>query len=273
MLGGLFDRQHYVTISDRRRVFGEFNALLSGKVLVFLDEATWGGDKRDAGVIKSYITADRVQIHRKFQSEVDERSMLHWALASNEDWPVGLDRDDRRFCVLKVGTSCANDLAYFKALHAELDGGGRAAMLHELLARTVNRDALRHAPLTDAKLALKHESMSALDNWWFEKLKDGRLLPANKDWTGEVSRDDLVQDYMTEMDRHRTSSKRAWATQVGAFLAKVVPGLTTRRDKARQRVWVFPTLDDCRAAWDGHMKQAHDWDDGDGTPLKVRRVA
>ena len=41
-------------------------------------------------------------------------------LSSNEDWPVHLDPDDRRFFVLKVSEKHKEDHMYFNAISDEL---------------------------------------------------------------------------------------------------------------------------------------------------------
>ena len=54
-------------------------------------------------------------------------------LSSNEDWPVHLDRDDRRFFVLKVAERYKEDHEYFAAIQEELNAGGYEALLYDLL--------------------------------------------------------------------------------------------------------------------------------------------
>ena len=48
MLGRLFYQQQYLHMIGANQLTAEFNEHLSGKVFVFADEATWGGDPRHA---------------------------------------------------------------------------------------------------------------------------------------------------------------------------------------------------------------------------------
>ena len=43
---------HYAQVSNANNVFGEFNGTLEAKILIDLDEAFWGGDKKLEGMIK-----------------------------------------------------------------------------------------------------------------------------------------------------------------------------------------------------------------------------
>jgi hypothetical protein len=260
MLGACFDRQHYVHVIDRKAIFGDFNDVLSGRVLVFMDESTWGGDKRDAGIIKGLVTEDTVNVARKFLPRVVEDSMLHIVLASNEDWPVGLDRDDRRFCVLQVDPRHANSRSYFQPLLDELANGGRAAMLHELLNRPVTSD-LASPPSTEARTRLKRASFAADVAWWFDKLEEGVILPGQNGWQREIGKDDLYNDYVERLGQTGNHRKKLPA-ELGAFVRKMVPGITEKRQRPDyKRKWVFPTLEECRELFEGQMKETYSWPD------------
>src|SRR5688572_28108430 len=111
------------------------------------------------------ITEDTISISRKFFPRLKEDSMMHIALASNEEWPVAIDKDDRRFAVFQVNERHKNRQDYFGPLLAELATGGRAVMLHELLERRITRN-LKQPPNTAAKFSMKIRSFAAIERWW-----------------------------------------------------------------------------------------------------------
>ena len=90
MLGLLFHKQQYLHIIGAEALTGRFNEHLSGKVLVFADESTWGGDPKAAERLKGMVTESTVNIERKFLPLVEEPSALHIIMASNNDWPVAI---------------------------------------------------------------------------------------------------------------------------------------------------------------------------------------
>src|SRR5205807_1317784 len=139
--------------------YGRFNDLLSGKVLVFLDEATWGGDKREGSVLKGRVTSDTMEIERKHLPALTEPSMMHLVLASNEDWPVGIERDDRRFVALDLPNDHANNPLYFAPLYDQIHSGGLEAFLQVLLEWDLDEGVLREPPSTKAKDELKEQSL------------------------------------------------------------------------------------------------------------------
>lgn len=262
LLGRLFDRRHYVHITDRGQFYGRFNDLLSGRCLVFLDEATWGGDKRDAGILKGRITEDELTIERKHLPALTERSMIHIIMASNEDWPVGVDRDDRRFCALDVSPHRVGDRAYWKALHDEIALGAHSAMIHELLLRTVDWDALRQPPATEGLKTLKTLSLEPDQQWWLDVLTEGRLLPQHQDWQVEVGQSELHDAYIKAM-QELGIQRRRFSSHFKDILRGLVPGLVTRKPHGARRLWVFPDLDVCRRAFEERLRVHVNWDTGD----------
>lgn len=249
MLGESLDGQHYVHVYDRKAIYGDFNDALSGRVLTFIDEATWGGDKRDAGILKGLITEKTISISRKFLPRVTEPSMQHVMIASNEEWPVGADGDDRRLCVLKVANPRANKAEYFDPLFAQLENGGRAAMLHELLARPITRN-LNEPPRTRARVLLKIRSLDRQYAWWFDRLWQGSALRGDDDgWKPRVSKRSLAEEFA---DFVGDSRGRATETAAGMFLKRVVPSVAEGRNPRprQERVWILPSLAECRESFE-----------------------
>jgi hypothetical protein len=134
-------------------------------VLVFADESAWGGDKKAQNKLKGLVTENQVLINRKYLTAISEPSALHIIIASNSDWPVIVEHDDRRYCILRVNETRKQDRDYFNLLNVELDHGGRAAMLHELQQWPVDWDALMDPPDTVQKAELKERSLSFVQRW------------------------------------------------------------------------------------------------------------
>ena len=174
MLGALFHPQQYLHIIGAGMLTGQFNEHLSGKVLVFADESTWGGDPAAANKLKGMVTESTVPIERKFLPLVEEPSCLHIVIASNNEWPIDIPRDDRRFMVLDVAGDKRQDDAYFAPLREELRNGGLAAMLHDLLAHNVDGHALRHPLNTQAKREVMAQSLKPIERWWYKNSYEAR---------------------------------------------------------------------------------------------------
>jgi hypothetical protein len=264
MLGALFHQQQYLHIIGAGMLTGRFNEHLSGKVLVFADESTWGGDPAAADKLKGMVTESTIPIERKFLPLVEEPSALHIVIASNNDWPIAIPMDDRRFQVMDAADDERQNDAYFAPLRAELAAGGLGAMLSDLLAHPVDAHALRHPLTTAAKREVMLQSLTSIQRWWYEKLLSGALLSLMPDAEGNLKSVDgwpecvvkaaLHEDYMLFLDKHRESrSRRSTETELGIFLAKYTPKREQRRlsgvGGAPQYSWVLPSLQECRQFW------------------------
>ena len=94
--GELF-RQHFVHLDNLDRLLGNFNFHLKNAVLVYADEAIWGGNKKEVGKLKAMVTEEYAMIEPKGKDPIPVRNFRHFILSSNEEWPVHLDPDDHRF--------------------------------------------------------------------------------------------------------------------------------------------------------------------------------
>lgn len=170
-LGALFGR-HFIQLDRTEHLTGKFNAHLSGKVIVFADEAIWAGSKHDLGPLKRLITEPTLTIERKGIDATDEANCIHLITATNEGWSVPAMMRERRWLVLDVLSTVAQNHAYFNALKFQQEHGGREALLAWLKARSITRNLLQ-APKTGALLEQTIRSATALQQWWFEKLSNG----------------------------------------------------------------------------------------------------
>jgi len=276
MLGRLFHKQQYLHIIGANQLTGRFNEHLSGKSFVFADESTWGGDPRAADLLKGMVTEDTVNIERKFLPLVEEPSALHIIIASNNDWPIAIPKDDRRYQVLDVADTQRQKDEYFTPLRDELRDGGQAAMLHDLLGQTLNEMWLRHPLTTEGKRDITIRSLSAIERWWFEKLRSGRLATAPSsnglgEWPAEIPKMTLHLDYIQFLELHQPTerTRRATETELGTFLRKHAPTIGSHRTMLKgtqHRMWSIPSLIECRVEWLRIFEWPDDYTWGDEEP-------
>jgi hypothetical protein len=94
-------------------------------------------------------------------------------MASNQDWVVPASADERRYFVLDVSEIYRGNRAYFKKLYAQMDAGGLAAMVYDLLHRDISEFDHRTIPDTAALAEQKRHSLDTLDRWWLACLERG----------------------------------------------------------------------------------------------------
>lgn len=274
---------------------GRFNDHLGTSVLVFANEAVWGGSKDHEGVIKSLITDEELPIERKFLPKYRVRNCCHLIMASNNDWvaPVGLD--DRRFVILDVNEARKGDSAYFQRLSDHIDNGGAEAFIDHLLKLDISAFNPRQLPDLGMNQATKRDakirSADTITQWWIQCLEAGEILlngaiqsidgtwdsvsggsfPAvniAKGWEDgkvKISKQTLYDAYIQwakKSNRHiEHSSSLGKKLKELSDIRDVRPSAST--DPERRRVYVLPKLRDCRAQFENKTRHAWDWGEDD----------
>lgn len=256
---------HYMVVSNSSHLVGNFNAHLRDVCFLFADEAFFAGDKRHRSVLKSLITDQLLPVEAKGVDVEMAPNYLHIMMASNDEHVIPAGEDERRFLVLDVAKHQHQNSAYFAAIQKELSAGGYEAFLHELLTRDISEFNFRDVPKTEALMEQKMFSMGPEKEWWFNKLKDGRILQDHEGWETEVIKDLLIADYV-ERAKWFNTTQRGSETRLGRLLHKMVPGLQTKQKQAtfrehigdgmfadtkpkRMYHYVFPSLEECRKHW------------------------
>jgi hypothetical protein len=280
--------EHALVAVKADGLVGRFNDDLATSVLVFANEAVWGGDKALEGALKSLITDEELPVERKYIPKFRVTNCVHLMMASNNDWVAPIGLDDRRFVVLDVSEARKGDHAYFAKLVNEIENGGREAFIHELLERDIRKFNPRILPEMkghqSTKFDAKVRGADSVTQWWIDCLYEGeitatveresmgqygaRMVRANEDlangWTGEVdvSRDTLYSAYVEWANRLKRRCEAK--TSFGKKLTTLAGIRTVQKgnDKTgRTRVYVIPPLDAARAALDAILKQRGPWHD------------
>ncbi len=161
---------HYQQITDPEHLLGRFNSHMQNCVFLYADEAMWAGNKEGEGKLKALITEKKIRIEIKGRDSFQLDNFTRVLFSSNKDWVVPMEINDRRFFVMDVSNRHKGDTEYFGALHWEMENGGRAALLYDLLQRDITEFVPTLFPQTKAMLEQKLHSFTPLQTWWFEIL-------------------------------------------------------------------------------------------------------
>jgi hypothetical protein len=246
---------HYAPLSNMHQLIGHFNGHLKNAVLIHANESFWGGHKKEAGALKSMITESYCFIESKGKDPLKIQSFWHIIFSSNEDWPVALDFDDRRFIVLQVSDKHKGDQLYFQELNNELDNGGRAALLYDLLHEDLTDFNPRIMPSLSHAFNIKMRSAESPERYIWEALQVGSFSIGLIDtdgnergdtipvWQGDIPKQDVYQDYRTWC--HDTDETPVTKQLFGRALKKVLPSIKEKRPAgaSRTRCYKFQSLE------------------------------
>ncbi|GJD51101.1 hypothetical protein OPKNFCMD_3852 [Methylobacterium crusticola] len=260
---------HFFLVDDPRYLVGQFNAHMASCLLLQADEGFWAGDKAAEGRLKGLVTAETQMIESKGVDPIRLKNFVRLLITSNEDWVIPAGKDERRFCVIDVGSGCAQNKEYFAELYREMGDGGREALLHDLLSFDLTKVNLRQIPRTEALLEQKLRSLDTVESWWFERLAAGSCLSKEARWHPHIPGEALFDDYIVTADKIGVRRKSELIA-FGIKMRKLIPGLARKRchfDGSTDRMWcyVLPPLAACREMFEAEVNQAVTWD-GEGEP-------
>jgi hypothetical protein len=271
--GRLFGR-HFISVSSRNHISGPFNNHLSGKVVLFADEAVWGGNKTDIGVLKHLVTQRMIPITPKGIDTMPQPNYLHLFLATNEDWAWPAGNLERRGVVLDLQKR--QSVGYFDKLWAEVGAPTFApALLTYLQNRPVDLARLRFGLDTEGLREQKELTASVAQQWWKGVLEEGGIGPSFE-WTTEIPIQVCYDRFTEDMGSVRGAgqSHRGTKAQFAKGLHALCEGLVTDRRKAvvntgyfAKPTWekksvpcfIFPPLDQCRKSYDLITGSRHSW--------------
>ena len=271
---------HYVQVADPRYVTGRFNAHLVRCLLFHCDEAFWAGDHAAEGKLKDLVTGKRHPIELKGFEVFFVPNYVRLFINGNPGWLVPAGMDERRFATLDVGDAHKQDIPYFREIVDELENGGYARLLHELLNFDLSLVDLRTIPKTDALLDQKIQSLAPERAWWLDVLKNGRLPWCNKN-DPSICPGKALYDHYIRHAQATGARRRQIETAIGIFLRDAVidpnTGKTTLKSYVgtydrpdsilggskteRGTIYQFPALKVCREAFERTIQQSIDWDE------------
>jgi hypothetical protein len=218
--------QHAFAITDPRHLIGGFNAHLRDCVFLLGDEAFYAGDKAHVGILKTIITEPTLTIEGKFRDAILVPNFLHVMLTANAEWVVPASLSARRFLVLDASPRHVGDQEYFRALWVELDAGGLAAFLHDMLHRDLSQFNWREPPDTAGLQEQKKRSLTNELAWWMDVLHRGYVWRSKlglegyfAKWHDTVTTELLFASYL-EFVKGRHERFPLSRETVGKFLRK-----------------------------------------------------
>lgn len=158
----------------QRQLENQFNLWLSAKLFLIANEVVTRQEMRhNVGFLKSLITEDEIWINRKQKDERFEANHCNLVFLSNEQQPMQVGMDDRRYMVIR--TPAPRELAFYSAVAAEAAAGGIAALYRHLLDLDLGDFNEHTKPIdTPAKRELIDLGMASPQLIW-QDLHDGEL--------------------------------------------------------------------------------------------------
>ena len=298
-LAQIIGDDHYAQNSNANFLFGDFNGQLEGKVLVNLDEAFWGGDKKLEGVIKNKITEKRQTINKKNKENYMIDDYANYIITTNNDWFAGCTEDDRRHYCLQLDNRMAGRMTPEKKKYIQPVLDAPCEAFAKIL---YNRNISSYNPRQFKKTKLLQEQVERNWNspkvWWNDVMKDGGFELGNHfiEWNKvlEVQGEYSMRKYGTEIKNKKKEKKVVYCKDFlfdcydkksydgrkfmnSAFWREIQKNClgdlyveNKLQIKKERKIYVFlPSLDEARERWNEMQEFVYDYDDEDDNEWEV----
>lgn len=245
---------HYKPLADAAHALGQYNDWLDLTLLAFFDELRWASNASGRDILYTMITEHTLTVEGKYKRQRRIRNRTRFLAASNRDWVAPAGPNARRFFITDVSEKYAQDSKYFSKIYAAIeDPSVLAAMLHELMARQVDVNAIRRPPKTTALYENIYKSLPKMDKAWCKLLQETpwtRIGPTSDPWAkGGIRRGELVANFNGILDPS-TFRNVVDVHDVGMFLRKYAPlnrqnKVRSKRNPDGSRSWILGSRDDC----------------------------
>ena len=178
----IFGDPWFLHPTSLQEVLGQFNSNLDDKLICFLDEMVWGGNKQDAGNLKKLLTEKRRTSNTKYGAMRVTENNTAFPTASNEDWVVPAGKSARRFTVFLVNNWLAAQSAATKKEMAEDYVYSFANFLYNRNLADKDHPFEDTYYKTEGLMNQKKHTMPDIDAWWLEQLDSGLedFIPLDK---------------------------------------------------------------------------------------------
>ncbi|MGD9806307.1 MAG: primase-helicase family protein [Hyphomicrobiaceae bacterium] len=243
LLTRIFGSQTVRTVDDMDELTRNFNSQMETTLVLGLDEALFAGSAKQRNSIYHSISADTIDIERKGVDKYRAKSYCRFILTANAKWVVPAGVHSRRFFVLDVQNSRANDRSYFEPLFTEIrEEGGAEAFYFDMLARKITSD-LYNPPETKALLQQRKHSLEPLHKWAHQVAQSG-IIHLDNGNVVEISAGRKVDT--EELRKSILSHIKVHPNDVGSFgmeLGSLLKGQLgcERRRYSRGYHYVFPS--------------------------------
>ncbi len=264
---GLLFGEHYLYVSDLYSLTNHFNGHLANKLLVFADEAIWGGDKKAESTLKSLISEPKEVIEYKGKDAVRMDNYKRIIFATNSDWVVPVDKDDRRYVVLDVAGNNKKDRDYFGRMIQQMENGGYEKFLYMLKSRDLSKRQWSKLPMTRAKVENILFGFNSVGKWINNCLENGSISKRMfNDWNvfaGQSTDKEFVlktEDAFKMFDNYnseyRMGGKYIDERSIGIWLSKMIGVEKIKKQVGGHRGYYYriPPFGECRKNFNEYVR-------------------
>ena len=139
-------------------------------------------------------------------------------------------------------------------------------MLYDLMHHDISGVDLSKFPRTNALMDQIVSSMSPVQKFWYQRLKEGSLCDDEDQWNESIETKKFYQnyvDYVKMLGVKYPIENDQFGKQLRKLCPGVIRGKTSNKTgyPSRRPIYKFPKLEECRDEFEKRVRMPIDWDE------------
>ena len=169
-------KKYYSSVNEINQLLGQFNSKLMNKLLILCDEvANFGGAITNNNKLKGIITEPTQSIEMKFKEPMDVKNCCRLVFLTNNDWPVKVENNDRRYLCLETNNIYIGDGDYFRELYKHFDDLTAEHMFHFLAEYDISKWNKHKIPMTKFRRELMKKDLPTSIQFMIDEDESGSI--------------------------------------------------------------------------------------------------
>jgi hypothetical protein len=166
-------------IGDNKEMYGSFNSLFEGKILVIVEEAS-GENHTNNDVLKSKITSKKLNVNKKNVPQYQVQDFSNYIIFTNSRNPLPVKQGNRRIAVFDVDQSMRGNEEYFNNLVKDLQDDSVTWAFYQFLKTyptyTSSIQFQNAIPNTSALIEVRMLNAPIYLKWIISLVRTGKLI-------------------------------------------------------------------------------------------------
>ena len=252
VIRNIWGQQHSIILDKQVQLTGDFNAHLSGKMFVCIEETSTARNIAATEQLKNLVTAEILTINPKGKPIYQIDHFGRVTMNTNHNWAITAGSDSRRWFIPDISNHQVGNRAYFRELASYVaDLNVQKALLHYLLNVDLSAFDPAVIPDTQALKEQRSQTLSRLDmplDWLKTMLSNGfidGIYDGGTEWQAtqfEIPRKKLRDSYVDYSARSRSAPNFDAAIKSIKNVISLIDGPQRRVGDVRQRTYLLPSL-------------------------------
>jgi hypothetical protein len=131
----VISNEYYFSTQDIKLLFGQFNPNLANRVMVVIDEISYKETQEIVETLKAHITQPINIINQKGLKTYENKNHIGYIMFTNNDNPIKIDINDRRYLAIECIPDYANNNEYIKNILMEMEDMKYARAFYDYLIK------------------------------------------------------------------------------------------------------------------------------------------